>query len=157
MIQRIQSIWLLAAAVVLLGLFIFPYLNFIDLVGLGKKVSVTGVYSSVNNASVQESSSLLLTIFAAFVALFPLFIIFLFKNRKLQLLCIYAEIALIAVLAIWMYSNANSVLSGISQGLQASNIGVGFFLLPVAVILLSFAIRGIRHDSKLIKSADRLR
>lgn len=76
MIQRIQTIWLLAAAVVLLGLFIFPYLNFIDLVGLGKKVSVTGVYSSVNNASVQESSSLLLTIFAAFVALFPVFIIF---------------------------------------------------------------------------------
>jgi len=53
--------------------------------------------------------------------------------------------------------SASSTLSLISQSFGAANIGVGFFLLPVAVIFLSMAIGGIRKDEKLIKSADRLR
>lgn len=157
MIQRIQSIWLLAAALVLLGLFIFPFVNYIDLVGLGKRIFVTGVFSSVNNESVQESSNVLLTIGSAFVAIFPLFIIFLFKNRKLQQVCVLASIVSVVLLAVWLYASANSSLSAISLSLKPSNIGVGFFLLPVAIILLVMALNGIKSDEKLIKSADRLR
>lgn len=157
MIQRIQTIWLLAAALVLLSLFIFPYISFIDLVGLGKRVFVTGIFSSVNNASVQESSTVLMTVVAAFVAVFPLLIIFLFKNRKLQLLCVYVAIVLVVLLGIWMYVAGNNMLSAISLSLKPSNIGVGFFMLPIAVILLSMAAKGIKRDELLIKSADRLR
>ncbi len=157
MIQRIQTIWLLAAALVLLSLFIFPYISFIDLVGLGKRVFVTGIFSSVNNASVQESSTVLMTVVAAFVAVFPLLIIFLFKNRKLQLLCVYVAIVLVVLLGIWMYVSGNNMLSAISLSLKPSNIGVGFFMLPIAVILLSMAAKGIKRDELLIKSADRLR
>ncbi len=157
MIQRIQTVWLLASAVVLLGLFIFPYVSFIDLVGLGKKIMVTGVYSSVNNESTRESTSLLQAIVTAIIALFPFFIIFQYKNRKKQVTFIVIEIVLIVLLGIWMFSVANTILGAISQKVQAGNIGVGFFLLPVAIIFLAMAIGGIRKDEKLIKSADRLR
>lgn len=157
MIQRIQTIWLLAAGLVLLSLFIFPYISFIDLVGLGKRVFVTGIFSSVNNESVQESSTVLMTIVAAIVAIFPLVIVFLFKNRKLQLICVYASILSVILLGIWMYVSGSHLLSTISLSLKPSNIGVGFFVLPVAVILLSMAAKGIKHDELLIKSADRLR
>lgn len=157
MIQRVQTLWLLAATVTLLGLFIFPYVSFIDLVGLGKQIFVTGIYSSVNNEMSRESTAIPQAILAGIVAVFPLLIIFLFKNRKRQLLFVGVEILLVILLGLWMFMSANTVLDAISQRLQAGNIGVGFFLLPVAIIFLAMAISGIRKDDKLIKSADRLR
>jgi len=157
MIQRVQSLWLLAAAITLLGLFIFPYVSFIDLVGLGKQIFVTGIYSSVNNEMSRESTAIPQAILAGIVALFPVVIIFLFKNRKRQLLFVGIEILLIVFLGLWMFMSANAVLDVISQSLKAGNIGVGFFLLPVSIIFLAIAISSIRKDDKLIKSADRLR
>src|SRR5690606_35649870 len=87
----------------------------------------------------------------------PLLIVFQYKNRKRQVLYIMIEIALIVLLGIWMWSTANNTLGVISQSVRAGNIGVGFFLLPIAIIFLGMAIGGIRKDEKLIKSADRLR
>ena len=157
MIQRIQTIWLLLATVVILGLFMFPYLNYIDLVGLGKKLFVTGEYSAVNNESVKQSNFLLQTIATIVVALVPFVTIFQFKNRKLQIKLIFVSIALIALLGVWMYFTSAVTLDLISQSFGANNIGVGFFLLPISIIFLAMALGGIRNDEKLIKSADRLR
>lgn len=157
MIQRIQTIWLLLATIVILGLFMFPYLNYIDLVGLGKKLFVTGEYSAVNNESVKQSNFLLQTIATIVVALVPFVTIFQFKNRKLQIKLIFVSIALIALLGVWMYFTSVDTLDLISQSFGANNIGVGFFLLPISIIFLAMALGGIRNDEKLIKSADRLR
>jgi uncharacterized membrane protein len=157
MIQRIQTLWLLVAAVILLGLFVFPFVSFIDLVGLGKQIYVTGIYSANNNDSVRESSSIMLAIYAGIVTIAPLLIVFQYKNRKRQILFIIVEIVLVVLLGIWMWSTAHTTLDVINQKLQAGNIGVGFFLLPIAIIFLGMAIGGIRKDEKLIKSADRLR
>lgn len=157
MIQRIQTVWLLLATVVILGLFMFPYLNYIDLVGLGKKLFVTGEYSAVNNESVKQNNFLLQAIATVVVALVPLAAIFQFKNRKFQLKLIYLSILLIVLMGTWMYFTSVSTLDLISQNFGANNIGVGFFLLPIAIIFLAMAIGGIRKDEKLIKSADRLR
>lgn len=157
MLQRIQTIWLLLASLVIFGLFIFPYVSYIDLVGLGKKLLVTGEYSAVNNEAVKQNSSLLLTISTIVVALVPFLTIFQFKNRKLQTKLIYVSIVLVILLGVGLYVSANQVLGTISQSIGAVNIGVGFFLLPVSIIFLSMALGGIRKDEKLIKSADRLR
>ncbi|MVZ61862.1 DUF4293 domain-containing protein [Sphingobacterium humi] len=157
MIQRIQTVWLLLSSLVLLGLFMFPYVNYIDLVGLGKNIYVTGVYTSVNNVTSKESSFLLMTIATVVLALVPLFIIFKYKNRKMQLSLIMLQVVLICLFAIWMFVAANNILDLINQSIGASNIGIGFFLLPVSIIFLGLAIRGIRNDEKLIKSAERLR
>lgn len=157
MIQRIQSIWLLLAAIVILGLFIFPYLNYTDLVGLGKKLLVTGSYAAVNNESVKQESYLLQAIAAGILGFIPVFTIFQYKNRKRQLTLIFVEIVLICLFGVWLFISATNTLSLISQSFGAQNIGVGFFLLPVAIIFLAMAIGGIRKDEKLIKSADRLR
>jgi hypothetical protein len=145
------------AAVVLLGLFLFPYVSYIDLVGLGKKLYVTGTYSAVNNEAVKESGNILQTVASVVLVLIPIVTIFLYNDRKRQKMLIFVEIALICLFAIWLVVSANSTLSLISQSVGAQNIGVGFFLLPVAIILLAMAIGGIRNDEKLIKSADRLR
>ena len=157
MIQRIQSVWLLVSSLVLFGLFLFPYVGYIDLVGLGKNIYVSGVYSSVNNVATKESGFLLMTIVTVLLGLFPLFIVFKYKSRKLQLKLILGQVVLLCLMAIWMFVAASRILDQINQTIGANNIGVGFFLLPVSVICLAFAIKGIRNDEKLIKSADRLR
>ncbi len=157
MIQRIQTVWLFVSSLVLFGLFLFPFVGYIDLVGLGKNIYVTGVYSSVNNVATKESGFLLMTIATVVLALIPIFIIFKFKNRKTQLNLILVQVILICLFAIWMFITANNILDLINQSIGANNIGIGFFLLPVSILCLSFAIRGIKNDEKLIKSADRLR
>lgn len=157
MIQRIQTIWLFLSGIVLLGLFIFPLANTIDIVGLGKQIFVSGIYTSVNNESVKQESFILLTIATVVLALLPIFIIFQFKQRKRQIQLIFGQMALIAGFTLWLYLHVGSILSANNQFLKADNIGIGFFLLPVSIIFLSMAIGGIRKDEKLIKSADRLR
>ncbi|MGO1520592.1 MAG: DUF4293 domain-containing protein [Sphingobacterium sp.] len=157
MIQRVQTVWLLISSLVLFGLFLFPYIGYIDLVGLGKNIYVTGVYSSANNVTTKESGFLLMTIVTVLIALFPLFIIFKYKIRKLQLRLILGQVILLCLFSIWMFITANQILGQINQTIGANNIGVGFFLLPVSILCLALATRGIRNDEKLIKSADRLR
>ncbi|WP_166332877.1 DUF4293 domain-containing protein [Sphingobacterium chungjuense] len=157
MIQRIQSVWLLLSSLVLATLFLFPYVSYIDLVGLGKQIYVSGIYTSINNESVKQESFILQSIAAVFIIIMPVVLIFLYKDRKRQVKFIYLQLVLVALFAVWMYASANNVLSGNNQYLSASNIGIGFFLLPVSIIFLSMALGAIRGDEKLIKSADRLR
>ncbi|WP_140938020.1 DUF4293 domain-containing protein [Sphingobacterium lumbrici] len=157
MIQRIQTIWLLLASIVIFSLFLFPYLNYNDLVGLGKKLYVTGAYSAVNGESIKQQSNILQMIVTIFLGLFPLYIIFQFKNRKRQVLLVLIEMLLIVLFGVWLIVTANNTLYPTSQSIGAHNIGIGFFLLPIAVILLGMAVGGIRKDEKIIKSADRLR
>ena len=157
MIQRIQSVWLLLSGLVLTTLFLFPTVSYIDLVCLGKQIYVSGIYTSVNNESVKQESFILQSIVAVFIAIMPIVLIFLFKDRKRQIKFIYLQLVLIVLFAVWMYVSANNVLSANNQYLSANNIGIGFFLLPVSIIFLSMALGAIRVDEKLIKSADRLR
>ncbi|MEI5984709.1 MULTISPECIES: DUF4293 domain-containing protein [Sphingobacterium] len=157
MIQRIQSIWLLLSGISLFGLFLFPYLMYSNPVGLGKSIYVTGVFSSLNNVETKESSFLLLTIATVVLALIPILIIFFFKDRKLQLKLILLQVILVCLLAVGMWFSASSIWDMNNEDIKVSNIGVGYFILPISILFLSFAIRGIRNDEKLIKSADRLR
>lgn len=159
MIQRIQTVYLLIAGLVLFGLFLFPYVNYSDLVGLGKNVKVTGVYGITAGQAVHERnfSYILQTVATVVLGLLPIFTIFKFKQRKVQLLLIWVEIIAILFFAIWLYSSASTHLSTVGQFLGAGNIGVGFFLLPISIIFCALALGGVRRDEKLIRSADRLR
>lgn len=157
MIQRTQSLWLFLASVAILALFLFPYLHFSDAAGVGKALKVTGIFHAVDGLEVREKFYFFQMIVTALIALFPLYIVFLFRNRKLQVRLIYVEIILVVLLGIWMYTNSGQVLAESRQFLSARNIGVGFFLLPLNIILLLMAISGIQRDERLIRSAERLR
>lgn len=145
MIQRIQSVWLFAAAALLSGLFLVPD----QLVRL-----VFSPESGVNPQNFMTSnlaSSLLLGL-AAVVGFGS---IFLFKNRPQQLRLV--RLAMIDVLlfgisaAVFFWKN--------HQSAPDSHFEYGWAIaLPVAALVcLWMAMRGIRADEALVKSADRLR
>ncbi|PPK99600.1 DUF4293 domain-containing protein [Parapedobacter indicus] len=157
MIQRIQSIWLFLASVTLFALFLFPYLQYSDIGGMGKALKITGVYHGLEGQAIREKFFILQTVAAVLLGLFPLYIIFKFRNRKQQIQLIVLEVVLIVLFGVWLYGAASTELTAAKQFLSARNIGVGFFLLPISIIFLCMALGNIRKDEKLIKSADRLR
>src|SRR5690606_27824045 len=153
MIQRIQSVWLFLAAATIFALFLFPYLQYADLAGRGQALKVTGKYSGFEGQAIRDELFLLQTIATVVLGVFPLYIISRYKQRKLQVQLIILELVLVVVFGFWLYAAASTALTEARQFLSAGNIGVGFFLLPIAMIFLLMAIAGIRKDEKLIRSA----
>jgi hypothetical protein len=155
MIQRIQTVWLFLASAALFCLFLFPYLNILSDDGKSKEIKVTGVYQNVNGQAVQTEPFLLLTIVTVVVALLPCLIIFYYRNRKQQIMMCYIAIAIIIGHYYWLVTNGTHAIGSVQ--LQIGNLGIGAILPSIAIILILMAIRGIRNDEKLIRSADRLR
>jgi hypothetical protein len=155
MLQRVQTIWLFLASAAIFCLFLFPYLQVYNPDGSFRAVKITGVQESVGGQIVQSESFLALTIVTVIIALIPLITIFLFKNRKLQIKLCYLSIAAILGFSFWLVQTAKQVLGPIT--LQSENYGLGVILPSLSVFFIVLALRGIRKDEKLIKSADRLR
>lgn len=157
MIQRIQTVWLLLASLSIFLMFLFPYLQYFDPLGMAKVLKITGLYESVDGQVVQTEAFYLQTITTVILGLLPLYIIILFKSRKKQLNFVYLNVALVIAFTVWLFWIARTYTAALEKGLDLENIGIGFLLLPLSVVFLALAAKGIRKDDKLIRSADRLR
>ncbi len=155
MIQRIQSVWLFFATACIFSLFLFPYLQVLNGDGSASLIKVTGVYQTIAGQQVQTEAFLTLTIATVILALIPFAIIFMYKDRKKQVLLSYIAIVLIIGFSFWLIQTAKGVLGSVE--LQAENYGVGSLIPSISILFLILAIRGMKKDDRLIKSADRLR
>ena len=155
MLQRIQSIYLLLASLALFALFLFPLVHNVYVDGKPVDVSVTGVYQDINGVHTHTQFFAGLTIATAIIAIVPLIIIFLYKNRKQQIALAYSTILVIIGYSFWLAQEAKSVLGSIQ--LDTHSWGIGLFLSSFSLLLMLLAIRAIKADEKLVKSADRLR
>jgi hypothetical protein len=155
MLQRVQTIWLFFATAAIFSLFLFPYLQVIDADGTAKALKVTGVYQHVDGQVVQTESFLALTIATVILGLLPFVIIFFFRNRKKQINICYLAILAILGYSFWLVQTAKNVLGNVT--LELGNYGIGVILPSLAILFIILALRGIRKDEKLVRSADRLR
>lgn len=154
MIQRIQSVFLFLATITSGLLFLFPIAWFKDFT---VKLYVTHIQDFVPGSELifSEFKLLPLSILAAIVVVLPLLIIFMFKNLNGQLRLIRLSILfnLVLIGLIFFFYVAQVELATASQ----ANYDKGIFLPLVALVFLFLALRGVRKDIKLIRSADRLR
>lgn len=155
MLQRIQSVWLFLSTVALLALFLFPYIQVLNADGTGKAVKISGVYENINGQVVQTAPFTILTIVTVMIALLPFITIFFYKDRKRQIAMCYLSIVLILGYSFWLVQVAKQAVGEVTLTLQ--NYGLGVILPSLAILFVILALRGIRRDEKLIKSADRLR
>ena len=155
MLQRIQSIYLLFASLVLFGLFIFPLAHNVYLESRPVSIMVTGLFADVNGQQKHTEFFTGLTIMTAIVALIPLAIIFTYKNRKRQITLCYSAILVLIGYSFWMAQTVKKVVGPIT--LEYKNMGIGLFLTSLSIVLIILAYKSIQKDEKLIKSADRLR
>lgn len=145
MIQRIQSVWLLLAALCSAGLFYLSYYKAVFIANGVERLEYLRATSHI--------PSLLILIVAV---LLPLVAIFSFKNRKKQVnMTMLGMVATIGFMALMVMrvSNINNSDPLPSDG----SYQIGFVLPVLAIVFLFLAIRGIKKDEKLVKSLDRLR
>ncbi|OKS88014.1 DUF4293 domain-containing protein [Mucilaginibacter polytrichastri] len=155
MIQRIQSIYLLIAGLLIFALYLFPLAHNVLLNGIPTTISVTGLYQNVNGQDVHTEVFVALTAVTGIIGLIPLIVIFLYKNRKKQVTFCYSAILVIIGYSFWMAQTVKAVTGGITIG--TNNMGIGLFLSSVSILMLILAAKAIQRDEKLVRSADRLR
>ena len=155
MLQRVQTIWLFFAATAIFCLFLFPYLQVLNANGTAKALKVTGVYENINGQVIQTEVYLPLIIATVILGLVPCIIIFFYKDRKKQIAVCYANIVALLGYSFWLVQVAKKSLGDIV--LRPDNYGIGVILPSLAILFIILALKGIRNDEKLIKSADRLR
>ena len=137
MIQRIQTVYLLIALVILGALpFVFPLFTISD----GKE------FRFMNDS--------FYTVLFGLSTTLTLISIMYFKKRQHQFVLNRLTIILnLILLGLFVYRSLN--LSG--ETVQVSEKGIGMFLPIVAIVFLALANRAIKKDEDLVKSADRLR
>ena len=155
MLQRVQTVWLFFATAALFSLFLFPYIQVLNADGTAQALKVTGIYQDINGQVVQTEPFLALTIATVILGLLPFVIIFFYQNRKKQINICYVAIVAILGYAFWLVQTAKQVLGDFT--LQLENYGIGVVLPSLAILFIILALRGIRKDEKLVRSADRLR
>jgi len=139
MLQRIQSVWILLAAICAALTFKFSFFSG------NKAVDVTGH----RFVSVTAVSSVLILLITVIITAGALINIFNYKNRRRQI-WINIGLAVLSLLNIFLYYKE-------SQGFIEGKYDLTAFLSFVIPIFLILAVRGIMKDDKLVKSADRLR
>jgi len=155
MLQRVQSIYLFLASLALFALYIVTIANNVYLNGIPTSIKVTGLFQDINGAQSHVQSFVALTVVTALVALIPIVIIFLFRNRKQQVTLCYSAVLVIIGHSFWLAQTVKKATGGINLG--TNNFGVGLFLPPIAILLIFLAIKAIKRDDALVRSADRLR
>jgi hypothetical protein len=155
MIQRIQSIYLFLASLVIFALFLFPLVHNVYVGGVPSTIKITGIYQNVSGVQAHTESFIALIAATAVVAIIPLILIFLYKNRKQQAMWCYAYIVVIFGYSFWMAQAVKSYTGSVA--LNTNNFGIGALLSSISIILVLLAAKAIQRDEKLIKSADRLR
>ena len=134
MIQRIQSVWLLAASVCLFGTLSDSVSFYIGIIPPEHFTAKTNVFILVLTVILATSS---------------LIAIFLYKNRKLQFrISLGALLIDLCMIGLYVYQTKKYSSGGYSL------TSVVVFVVPVCLFL---AVRGIYKDQKLLKSVNRLR
>lgn len=143
MIQRIQSVFMLIASLVLGLEFVFPF-----------AASASGGAGYLSDSVYDLFDNNILLSLIALGMLLSIVSIFLFKNRKLQTstnwLTMILCIVIVGASYFFLYQDQSNDLEGIS-------LGIGSGLPIISLILLFVANRFINKDESLVKSMDRLR
>ncbi len=147
MIQRIQTVYLLLAGLLVATLFQF---DFAELAVNGELYifNAQGIF----NGEEMIFDGLPIMLFIGLISLLHFIIIFMYKKRILQIrLTVFTIILLIGLFGLFFYFT----YAGFDDIQVAFKIPVAF---PVVAAILDYlAIRGIGKDEALVRSMDRIR
>jgi hypothetical protein len=158
MLQRIQSLYLFLAFIACVLAFFIPVADFVLNSEQGYFLfSILGLKDAGpgHQQVFNWMFSFPLWSLNALVGILCLYIIFQYKNRirQLKLLRINVLINIILIGFLFYYS-ASLIESKLGM---TPHYRAGIYFPLAAVLLQIMATRGIRHDEKLVRSADRLR
>lgn len=154
MIQRKQTVYLLFSAIAISLMFIFPFAEGFTNDGYLFVFSLNGIDSINSIPENLKINTIPLIILLVAILILTIVSIFYFKNRLTQIRIVIFCILLIIGLGFidWFYIKQFSKLI-------TENLTIKFpVILPAISAILSYlAIKAIRKDEKLVRSADRIR
>jgi len=139
MIQRLQSLWLILAAIFSFLTFKLPFYS-------GSK-TIKGIVQP--DVRLDAASQIFILILTGLVILLSLVALFMYKNRRKQLTLIIINIIFSIVLLVLYFLEIGKFQTGI--------ISLSCLFTLAIPIFLFMAARGVWKDEKLVKSLDRLR
>ena len=155
MIQRKQSLFLLGSIMVCVVMYFLP-LGFIssdDVI----RFSVCGFFNAESGEMIQYNW--ILSTVLSIVLVLQFTCIFLFKNRIRQALVTQIALFFILVFVVLalLYQDIASILFKTGSAEQVIEYNWNIILMAVAWILTYLALRAIKKDEALVRSADRMR
>lgn len=152
MIQRIQSLYLLAVVALMTTALFTPLASFLA------GVEEYELFAFELKGSEQSFATTYMGIIVALSAIMPFITIFMYKKRLLQIRLCAVEIVLllgsIVFMAIYYYLS-NRMFSELEFHARSFHIAIIFPL--VSLILVYMAARAIFKDEMLVRSLDRIR
>lgn len=160
MLQRIQSIYLLLAALCGIILFFTPIFTLIPGVtavdAASYRFSLLSVDSVLNNVATFQMRFWPLIIINSLVVIISLWTIFNFKNRKMQLkFCGFLTLIQVLLIVLLAFDTEQLRITIGPGHILNFSLTAMFVVLPLLFIRL--AGRAIKKDDDLVRSADRLR
>lgn len=163
MIQRIQSVFLFAAALCIAALFLSPVTVF-NIRNTDVYMDITGFSGEgeIYNSVVGAYWFPIFTVLTVAVIVLLLVCLFSYKNRPRQLkMCttaFFLEVLLIGMLFLVPDNMAQSLEPGVTEDVtRIVQYRWPSFLPFLSVVMIRLAMRFIRKDEELVRSADRLR
>ncbi|MDT8411305.1 MAG: DUF4293 domain-containing protein [Vicingaceae bacterium] len=159
MIQRIQSLFLLVIALSGVVFLFTPILEIINYESF-YTMDAFNVFEMENNVKNPLKSNIGLAVMSIIITLLSGIIIFLYKNRPLQIKLSKLLILLLALelAALFFYSDAaKSFLSTPTEDQVSISYKIGVVIPIISIIFAYLTIRFIKKDDELVRSADRLR
>ncbi len=154
MIQRIQTIYLLLAEVLIGVLFFVPLANISTKENLLYRFDIQGIFQEGASLAATDKYNWLIILFWAVCFILLLTSIFMFRNRKKQIR--FSVITLLCCLSLDLFVlyniwNASQMFSG--------NFSLTiYYVFPViSSVLIFLAIKAIEKDELLVRSIDRIR
>ena len=152
MIQRIQTLYLLAVAALMAAAVFTPLAYF------AAGVEEYKLFAFALKSATAEYSTIYMGVIVALAAIVPLVNIFLFKNRLLQIRLCAVELVLLVGSTVFMalyYFLSNRMFSQLEFSAHGMHIAIIFP--AIAIILDYLALRAIFKDEMLVKSLDHIR
>lgn len=154
MIQRIQTLLLLFAAIINSVLFYIPFATIIT--NKSKIIyRLTGIEYIAENSNSTDNFSFILLLLNSLIILLYFVVIFLFKKRILQIKISQLSLLLnLALISLVFFAIDNIEIKG--------NINIKYNFLPfvlifLSIILIFFSIKNIKKDEEIVRASERIR
>lgn len=153
MIQRVQSIYLFLAAILITAVYFLPLLG---LEGTGEilyTLYTSGVVEDGQQTLILSTWPVMVMVTA--IALLLFVNIFLYKRRIIQMrICVYSILLILGLyFLVWFYQNQFREQIPVEE----VQYFYGLIFPLIAIVFIWMAFKGIRKDERLVRSYDRIR
>ncbi len=162
MIQRRQTIFMLLTAILSALLFFMPLASFVAGDNV-MKFTIFGIQNPIDTLTLSKSYTWPLIVLTILMTILPIFAIFKYKKRELQVklchLVMLLNLVFIGIVFLYYDNDIQQIIAAVEG--DSYELDVAYFfgmVLPLVNLVLEIlAVRGIKKDIELLKSIDRLR